>query len=62
LRLKIGISKANIDTKDYVLGKLTKEEQKKINIVFYQLKDFIIDYLTLSKDLLMGKYNTKEKE
>lgn len=62
LRLKIGISKANIDTKDYVLGKLSREEQKIINNVFYELKDFIVDYLTLNRDLLMGKYNVKEKE
>lgn len=62
LRLKIGISKANIDTKDYVLGKLNKEEQKIIDKVFYGLKDFIVDYLTLNRDLLMGKYNVREKE
>ena len=60
LRLKIGISKNTyIDTKDYVLGKFSGEELKIINNTFSLLKDFISDYVNLNRDLLMGKYNTK---
>lgn len=62
LRLKIGISKANGDTRDYVLGKLSKEEYDKILLVFKKLKEFIIDYVTINRDLLIGKYNVREKE
>lgn len=61
LRLKIGISKANIDTKDYVLGKFNKNDLEILDATFDKLKNFIVDYITLNKDLLMGKYNTKEK-
>ena len=62
LRLKIGISKANIATKDYVLSNFTKEELETLNATFVKLKDFVQDYLKLNRDLLMGKYNVKEKE
>ncbi len=62
LRLKIGISKNNnINMKDYVLGKFNKEEIAIINETFNELRDFINDYISLNKDLLMGKYNTKNK-
>ena len=60
LRLKIGISKATIDTKDYVLGRFTRTEIKVIEETFSKLGDFIPDYLTLNRDILMGKYNSKE--
>lgn len=62
LRLKIGISKANIETKDYVLGKLNKEEKKILNETFVKLKDFINDYVTMNIDLLTEKYNSSGKE
>ena len=61
LRLKIGISKATIDTKDYVLGKLGKRELNKLDTVFQKLDDFISDYVVMNRDILMGKYNIKEK-
>ena len=60
LRLKIGISKANIDTKDYVLGNFNKAENKILDDTFSKLNYFIYDYLNLSKDMLIGKYNSKE--
>lgn len=61
MRLKIGISKDNmIDTKDYVLGKFSKEEFECITSSFNELKDFISDYVCLNRDLLIGKYNTKK--
>ena len=62
LRLKIGISKADIETKDYVLGNLNAEEKKIILKTFESLKEFILDYVSLNKDLLMGKYNSHVKE
>ena len=62
LRLKIGISKANIDTKDYVLGKFSKSELKIIDETFNGLKDFIMDYVVLNRDILVSKYNVKEKD
>ena len=61
LRLKIGISKANIDTKDYVLGSFSKNELMIINDVFSKFSNFIDDYVCMNRDVLMGKYNTKDK-
>lgn len=61
LRLKIGISKAKKDTKDYVLGKFTKSELEKIKSTFAELDNFIEDYLSMSRDLLIGKYNSLGK-
>lgn len=60
LRLKIGISKANIDTKDYVLGKFNKEEIDILNKTFQKLSNFIDDYVELNRDILTGKYNSRE--
>lgn len=62
LRLKIGISKASMNTKDYVLGKFSSTEFKIIENVFFELKDFICDYISLNRDILISKYNTKEKK
>lgn len=62
LRLKIGISKNdNIDTKDYVLSKFNKEEMELLDNSFKELSSFIYDYISLNRDLLMSKYNTKNK-
>jgi PTH1 family peptidyl-tRNA hydrolase len=57
-RLKIGISNNKaMDTKDYVLGKFSKDEKKFVD----DLKDTIInllnDYLVLDFERLMSKYN-----
>ncbi len=62
LRLKIGISKASIDTKDYVLGKLNRKELAILKNVFDNLSELINDYLKMNRDILMGKYNIREKE
>ena len=57
-RLKIGISNnKNIDTKDYVLGKFTKEELDLINHIIEKVPNIIEDYLELPFDNLMNKYN-----
>lgn len=59
-RLKIGISNNKmIDTKDYVLGKLNSNEQEYLNDVLDTSLDIIDDFLKISFDLLMNKYNKK---
>lgn len=60
LRLKIGISKNyNYDTKDYVLGKFSKEEKEVINNSYMKLKDIIKDFCLLDRNSIMNKYNNK---
>ena len=57
-RLKIGISNnKEIDTKDYVLGKFNKEEIELINPIISKIPGIIEDYLNMSFDNLMNKYN-----
>lgn len=57
-RMKIGISNnKQIDTKDYVLGKFSKEEQKKIYETILLGPNIINDFLTMSFSNLMNKYN-----
>lgn len=57
-RMKIGISNnKNIDTKDYVLGKLNKEEKESLNKIIELGPNIIKDYLTMSFTNLMNKYN-----
>ena len=59
-RLKIGIANdKSIDTKDYVLGKFTDEEEKVLLSVFKDLVNVIDDFCTMSLDRLMSKYNHK---
>ena len=62
LRLKIGISKVKSNTRDYVLGKFGKDDLKILDEAFLKLNNFVFDYLTLNRDLLIGKYNVREKE
>lgn len=57
-RIKIGISNnKDMDTKDYVLGKLNKETLDIINPVIDKVQDILEDYFSLSFDNLMNKYN-----
>lgn len=57
-RIKIGISNdKNIDTKDYVLGKFTKEEMDLLNPIIDKMPNIIEDYLKLPFDNVMNKYN-----
>ena len=59
-RLKIGIANnKNIDTKDYVLGKFTKEEQLMIDEAVIKAVNIISDFSLLSFDKLMSSYNNK---
>ncbi len=57
-RIKIGISNdKSVNTKDYVLGKISKENKKVLDEVTDKVVDILNDYFTLSFDNLMNKYN-----
>lgn len=57
-RIKVGISNnKNIDTKDYVLGKFSKDEMNLLNPIIDKMPNIIEDYLKLSFDNVMSKYN-----
>lgn len=57
-RIKIGISNnKNIDTKDYVLGKFGTQDNKTIKDTIDKFPQIIDDYLNMSFDNLMNKYN-----
>ena len=57
-RLKIGISNnKDIDTKDYVLGKFSKEELELIKPIIQIMPKIIKDFLEIPFDNLMNKYN-----
>lgn len=57
-RMRIGISNnKNIDTKDYVLGKFSKEEMNVLNQIVEKFPNILEDYMVLSFDNLMNKYN-----
>lgn len=59
-RLKIGISNNKmIDTKDYVLSKINKEDMDIINNIINSSYKILEDYLTMSFSDLMTKYNKK---
>lgn len=57
-RLKIGISSNNeIDMRDYVLGKMKKEDMIEVQKIIEKAPQIIEDYVLLSFDNLMNKYN-----
>ena len=57
-RLKIGISNNKlIDTKDYVLGKFSKEEKDELNNLVDTVNELLYDFIKLDFDKLMCKYN-----
>lgn len=59
-RIKIGISNdKKMETKDYVLTKLSTEELKIIEFLKKTIVSIFDDYFLLSFDNLMNKYNTK---
>ena len=59
-RLKIGIANnKSMDTKDYVLGRFSKEERDVINHNLEISTDVIDDFVKLDFNQLMTKYNTK---
>ena len=61
-RLKIGISKNKLyDTKDYVLGKFSKEELDSIRNTYEILVNVLNDYFVDTFPNLMNKYNKKNR-
>ncbi len=59
-RLKIGISNnKEMDTKDYVLGDISKENQKIIDELKDTVNNIIDDFYKLDFEALMAKYNHK---
>lgn len=57
-RIKIGISNnKDIDTKNYVLTKFNTDEQKIIDEIISKFSDIYDDYISISFDNLMSKYN-----
>lgn len=61
-RLKIGISNnKELDTKDYVLGKLSKSDQQVLDNLYKELCLVIDDYFEMDFTELMNKYNHKNR-
>lgn len=61
-RLKIGISKdSSIDIKDYVLGRISREELSTFDNLFKELNLIIDDFFVLPFSDLMSKYNRKNR-
>lgn len=61
-RLKIGISNDKLlDTKDYVLGKFSKEEKTIYDELFKSLYNVVDEYFELNFSNLMSKYNSKNR-
>ena len=57
-RIKIGISNDKLrDTKDYVLSKFNKEEANIVNSTISKFPQIFKDYMDMSFDNLMNKYN-----
>lgn len=62
-RIKIGISNdKTVDTKDYVLGKLSKEEKKLLKPVIESASEAVLSSVRTPFSVLMNKYNTKVNE
>ncbi len=61
-RLKIGISKTReYETKDYVLGKFSKEESEMLTNIYSNLENIIDDFISLDTEKLKQKYNSMNK-
>lgn len=60
VRLKIGISNdKDVDTKDYVLAKFSKEDLEILANTYSKLIDIVDDFVRFDKNYLMSKYNNK---
>ena len=59
-RLKIGIAHdRSIDTKDYVLGRISKANLEQFNEMSPVFKDIIVDFVNHDIEYCMQKYNKK---
>jgi len=59
-RVRIGISKNNIDLADYVLSNLSKSDIEKVNEVLPIVSDIIIDFISNDIEKVMTKYNIRK--
>lgn len=60
VRLKIGISNnKDIDTKDYVLDRFSKNDLEILDTTYSKLINVVEDFIKLDKSTLMSKYNNK---
>lgn len=58
-RLKIGISNdKEMDTKDYVLGKFSKDDIKNLEHIYDKLDNILYDFINMNVDELKQKYNS----
>ena len=61
-RLKIGISNdKGINTKDYVLGNMSKEDKNILDNLYKELCGVVDDYFHIDFPELMNKYNRKNR-
>lgn len=61
LRLKIGVSNnKSIDTKDYVLGRFSKEEKDKLDSLQMTFNEIIESFVIVGISKTMNIYNTKK--
>ena len=59
-RIKIGISNnKNIDTKDYVLGNISKKDMEQFNVLCKTYKDIVNMFIKKDIQTCMATYNTK---
>jgi PTH1 family peptidyl-tRNA hydrolase len=59
-RLKIGISKdKEMDTKDYVLGKLSRKDKKTLEDMVPTINSILDDFIDTDFEVLMSRYNHK---
>ena len=59
-RLKIGIeNNKNIDTKDYVLGNISKKDMEQFNVLCKTYKDIVNMFIKKDIQTCMATYNTK---
>lgn len=59
-RLKIGIANdKSMDTKDYVLGKITNDEKEKFESIKEEVKEILEEFSYLDFDKIMCKHNKK---
>lgn len=56
-RLRIGISSPDKNMIDFVLGKFSKEEREKLNVILNTTNNIIEDFISLDIEKLMSKYN-----
>ena len=57
-RVKVGISNdKRFDTKDYVLGRFSSSDMEILNPILDKMPDIFNDFLSISFEMLMNKYN-----